>query len=500
MGPREDSLQRAIPLFRDKWWRLNNLYWIIDKKGDRVLFTCNDAQTRFFKSMHFLNIILKARQLGFSTFVDLYILDECLFNSNVEAGIIADTESNAKDIYRRKIQFPYNNLLPEIRAACPRLIDNVEKTQFANGSVISCGVSFRSGTLHYLHISEFGKIAAKWPDRAREIVTGTLPALATGQIGFIESTAQGRSGYFYDMWKRASDHTATGDRLSAMDWKPHFYPWHENVEYVCDEPTCITSAMLDYFAAVEGKIGRALPQDKRAWYVRMHAVLGEDMKSEYPSTPDEAFDASIEGAYFSKQFSKIRAEKRMCAVPIVASSLVDTWWDLGINDTMAIWFTQDVGREIRVIDFYENSGEGLPHYIAMLSAKKYLYGRHYAPHDIGVRELTTGKSRYEAAQALGLKFEIVPRIAQKMDAIEAARSILSYCWFDEARTAEGVAHMEAYRKAWDDTRNCWKDHPLHNEHSNGADAFQTLACGHTFADDRSHKVAQPVKRSAGYAW
>jgi hypothetical protein len=106
--------------------------------------------------------------------------------------------------------------------------------------------------------------------------------------------------------------------------------------------------------------------DQKAWYVKKQNVQGDDMKRQHPSTPEEAFEASVEGAYYATQFTKIRKEGRITKVPFNSAVLVDTWWDLGIDDSMAIWFTQDVGREIHVIRYYENSGEGFEFYRDLL--------------------------------------------------------------------------------------------------------------------------------------
>lgn len=160
---------------------------------------------------------------------------------------------------------------------------------------------------------------------------------------------------------------------------------------------------------------------------------------------------------------------------------VHTFWDLGVNDTTVIWFVQRAGLEWRVIDYYEHSGEGLEHYAKVLDAKAdpkgpgYRYGRHYAPHDISVRELGTGISRRERGAELGIRFETVPRVENKADSIEAARTMLPQCWFDEEQCALGLERLEHYRKEWDDRLGCYRDRPLHDNNSNGADAFQTFA-------------------------
>ena len=132
---------------------------------------------------------------------------------------------------------------------------------------------------------------------------------------------------------------------------------------------------------------------------------------------------------------------------------------------------------MHVIDFYGNSGEGLPHYIKVLDKKGYKYGEHNAPHDIGLQEFGTGKTRIEIARKLGLNFIALPRLGV-IDGIDSARMILSRCWFDEEKTAELLRALRSYRKEWDDNLGRWKDKPHHDWSSDPADAFRMLAIGH----------------------
>ena len=196
------EIEQAESRLSNPLWRLSNLYWIIDKNGSKSLFQLNWAQKKLYQNIWYMNLILKARQLGISTFVCLLFLDRCLFNSNMHAGIIAHTREDAEVMFRR-VKFAYDNLPDELKALRKVSTDNARELQLSNGSTLRVGTSMRSSTLQLLHISEFGKICAKFPDKAREIITGSLNALAPGQYVFIESTAEGREGYFYQMCKEA---------------------------------------------------------------------------------------------------------------------------------------------------------------------------------------------------------------------------------------------------------------------------------------------------------
>lgn len=491
----ESQLRAAYDILKDKWQRLNSLYYIIDKKGKRVRFQCNAAQERLFETMWYMSIILKARQRGFTTFIDLYILDECLFNDNVEGAIIAHREEDAKKIFRRKIKYPYDHLPDQIREARPLITDSKSELAFNNNSVVYVAISVRSGTLQYLHLSEFGKVCAKFPEKAREVVTGSLETIQAGQMVWIESTAEGTEGYFYDYCKTAQDVEKSGRELSYLDFKFFFFPWWDDPENVLDTPYPISQSQGQYFNELRFKIGRKLTDQQKWWWCAKKAILKDDMERENPSTVEEAFAASIEGAYYAAQFAKIREDKRICNVPHIEGLRVDTWWDLGMDDSTCIWFTQSVGREIHLIDYYENCGEGLLHYAKTLDKKArdggWVYGRHVAPHDITVRELGTGKSRLEQAVRLqdpvtgrmfSIRFEIAPRIESQQDGIEAVRNILSVCWFDETNTTiefaghnVGVASLEGYRKEWNEKLGKFHDRPLHNWASHGSKAFETMA-------------------------
>jgi len=183
-------------LLADQQWRLNNLYYIIDKEGRRVRFRLNWAQEELFDNLWYCNIILKARQLGMSTFILLYMLDNCLFIPDLRCGVIAHNLEDAEYLFRDKVKFAYDNLPEALRKW--RSLDTPGKTatkkelMLNNNSSIRVGTSMRSGTLNFLHISEFGKICRKYPEKAREIVAGSLNTVQAGQHIFIESTAEGR--------------------------------------------------------------------------------------------------------------------------------------------------------------------------------------------------------------------------------------------------------------------------------------------------------------------
>lgn len=473
---KQDDFMQAEKLMGNPYWRLNNLYQIIDKRGDKVPFRMNRAQEQLYRDMWHCNVILKARQLGISTFVCLLFLDRCLMNSNQHAGIIAHTREDAEAMFRR-VKFAYDSLPPELKALRTVNTDNARELQLSNGSSLRVGTSMRSSTLQYLHISEFGKICAKYPDKAREIVTGSLNALAPGQYVFIESTAEGREGYFYELCKEAEAKRQTGSELSSLDFRFHFFPWWgEESNRIAPNGITVPTHQTDYFNALEVKLGVKFDAEQKAWYSKRAETQGEDMLREMPSTPEEAWQTSNEGLYYGRQMVEARSQGRVRKVYYDPNVPVHTAWDLGYNDSTAIWLFQQCGQEIHLLEYYENSGEALTHYLHYLKSKPYTYGKHLVPHDAAVHEYSTGLSRVEVARNHGVIFTIVPDIGIN-EGIDAARNILPRCWFDEERCSKGISALDSYKKEWNERHGCWSSRPLHNFASHGADAFRMLAVG-----------------------
>jgi phage terminase large subunit len=197
-----------------------------------------------------------------------------------------------------------------------------------------------------------------------------------------------------------------------------------------------------------------------------------------------SFDSPAIGSYFGAAMRRANDEGRITTVPHEEQLPVETWWDLGVDDSMSIWFVQLFNREVRFIDYYESSGEGFSHYAKVLAGqvenfermKNYTYNRHLAPHDIVVRNMgKDAKTRQEIAKSLGIKFEVVKRIAAKEDGIEAIRGMLSRCWFDEEHCKRGISALKGHKKEWNDKMMVYADHPVHDWTSHAVDSMQTGA-------------------------
>ena len=463
----------------DPLWRLNNLYWITDKSGSRIQFKLNWAQESLMNDLHFCNLVLKARQLGFTTFIQIFMLDQCIFNSNIRAGTIAHRLDDARTIFRDKIRYPYDNLPEALRNARPLLSDSAEELVLSNNSSIRVGTSLRSGTLQYLHISEYGKLCAQFADKAREVRTGALNTLQAGQTVFIESTAEGKEGHFFELCEAGQAKQRMGTRLTPLDFKFHFYPWHKEPSYELDpEGVVIGDDLRKYFDKLESCDGIILSDRKRAWYAKKIETQLSDMKREYPSTPAEAFEASIEGAYYSEQMAKAELQGRIGPFKAVPELPVNTAWDLGVGDATSIWFWQKLKDKIYLVGYFEASGEGLPYYVDVLEQYRrrlgWTYGQHIIPHDGRVKEWGSGRTRVEELISNGIRPTLCPAHGVE-DGINAVRASLPHCWFAEDECAAGIRHLKAYRKDWDETRGCWKDKPRHDSSSHAADAFRYLS-------------------------
>ncbi len=199
---------------------------------------------------------------------------------------------------------------------------------------------------------------------------------------------------------------------------------------------------------------------------------------EYAQEYECSFEAAIKGAIYSAELGRCRDDGRVTRVQIDPVLHVDTDWDLGVGDSTAIWFSQSLrSGEVRLIDYYEASGEGLPHYAQVLRSKGYVYGTHWAPHDIQVKEMASGRSRLETAQTLGITFNVCPNVPIE-EGIHAARMLFPKCWFDQQKCRAGLDALQAYRRDYNTRLNEFKAVPVHDWSSHCADAFRYLAVRH----------------------
>ena len=213
-------------------------------------------------------------------------------------------------------------------------------------------------------------------------------------------------------------------------------------------------------------------------------------EEEYDQEYQCSFTAALIGSYYGKLMGEAEDSSRITNVPYDPSVLVDTFWDLGVGDTTVIWFIQQVGKEIRAIDYYEMSGVGLPHYAKLLKEKPYSYGEHVLPHDSAARSMETGRSRLEVLRDLGIRCRILAKHTIE-DGINAARVLLPRMWFDRKSCDRGINALKNYERKWDPKNKIFSDTPLHNWASNAADGFRYMALGLRDESRRVDKSSLP---------
>jgi len=486
--------------FADPMWRLSNLYHLVDEDGQDFAFRPNEEQLDFTRNIWSRNNILKARQLGFTSLCSLLALDQSMFNNNHTSVQIAHTLDDAGKIFRNKVQYAYEHMPPGLRERVPlRQQAAGKELLFRNGSSVAVTTSARGGTTQFLHVSELGKIARRYPEKAKEILTGSFESVPVTGIIVVESTAEGNAGAYHDLTMQALEASRDKRRLSALDFRLHFYPWYKKAAYRLD-PNLVAMTHEDtaYFDRVERVLGVRLDPAQRAWYVIKRRTAGREMLREYPATPEEAFARTLEGSIYADQMTVLRRLDRIGSVPIRDDVPVNTFWDLGSSagNATAIWLHQRVGAADRFIGYMGDTGKGLRHWWTKLLEFQAQHGFtrwgvHHLPHDgkanLQGAELT---NRVEILESLGQETaddrkgfspgEVVgvKRTSDLTLAIETTQNRMVDVYIDEERCREGVRGLDNYQFEWDEARGQFNRAPLHNWASNPADAFRQWAQGY----------------------
>ena len=481
------TVEEIISNMGDRWWRLNNLYYIKDENGKKVLFQPEgrEAQKQLHDGFWYFLIVPKARQLGITTFFAILYLDAVLFSENKTAGIIAHRQEDMKKIFRNKIKFAWDNLHPWLRKYIGEPINDSANElvwpsveQGGNGGAIFVSMTTRGDTVQYLHISEFGYICAKSPEKAEEIVSGAINSVHIGNVVSIESTAEGQEGYFYEFCMTAERARKEKKLLTPLDFKIFFFPWWIDPKYHLDGNVMIPDDLKQYFKTLEEKDGIKLSTAQKNWYTKKKATLRDKMFSQFPSTLAEAFRKNVEGGYYQHEMNRVYRENRIKPLAHDPNKDVETWWDLGMNDFTVILLTQTIGDKIKFIDMYWNHGQALSHYYDWLKERKevmgYRYGTHNLPHDIEVKELNTGVSRKQTLQQLGMRNIRVGTKIGINDGIEKVRQLFNRFEFDEERCQKLHEALFNYRREFDDKMGTFRDKPRHDENSHFADPVRLL--------------------------
>ncbi len=477
-----------------------------------VPFSPNEAQRRFHNRMWYCNHVLKARKLGFSTFIEILYCDDLLFSpQGLSAGIIdytiEDAEAKLAMLRTAWEHLDDGDLHPRtwkvgalVKRAVPLVSQSARKLAFANGSVIRCSTSLRGSTPQRIHISELGKTAVWAPIKAREIINGAFNSMTPGNVRNIESTHEGgKAGEHYRLLNAAM--RMDDARLTSIDSRFHFFPWHEDTRYVLPhDGRALRPEITEYFTRLEKEAGIRCTAEQMLWYDRKHQEQGHGMKKEFPSTAGEAFEAVHEGAIYGRQMADLRAAGRVADFSAEAHLPLFTFWDIGLSDYTAVWLVQPVGRWFLVLDWYEAEGmpgSAMPDQMRRWEAKwNRPIAAHFLPHDAETRDRGTGKSYVAELRAAGLgRTVVVPRTPDRWLGIGYVRDVLPHCWFhrthcDTSRNRDGTPHaaddsqedypsgvacLEGYQR---DTGAAagqrLREMPKHDLFSHSADAFRTF--------------------------
>lgn len=504
----DNNIEALKDRLADRMWRLSHLYWIINKDGLMQRFRLNWAQQKLHQELWYRNDILKARQLGISTYVAMLMLDMSLFRPNFHCGIIdkslVDGTGKISKIelaYRSLDYVPDNPTEEDIALAeLGRLIKGEIQAKpskttisFSNGSRITAGTSLRGGTFQFLHVSELGYVAAHAPLRAREIVTGAMNAVSKDGVIVRESTHEGgKFGLNYEMTKASME--MVGKPLSSLDWKFFFFPWWKNPEYFLEpgeeKEDSFPEDLQKYFEDLRLRCGITLNYAQKLWYASQYKTFGGLVRQEYPSTPEEAFQALVEGSIYGSYMDALRSKGRLCAefekddlAPYYVS------WDIGMADYMVLWLWQVRGDgKFYVMDCLQANDKSLEWYVNFIRTKwEVEFGpiyKHLVPHDAGRRD-PHGIGFDSHLRRAGFSVSVVPRIPDIWAGIFAVRRLLNHCIFHErcsrpmkidgVEYMSGVNALENYQKAPTGAHGVERDTPLHNRCSHAADAFRTFA-------------------------
>ena len=449
-------------LFLNPVWRIGNMYWCIDgDSGSVIRFRPKPAQCVLLYWMFVLGrrrfVILKARQLGFSTLIAIIGSDHTFFNKNTTFNINSHTEDSAKDLLREKIKF---NLEKLPRAMQQQLVlenSNQNELVFADNWKIRSKVKVRSGTSQVLHVSEWGKVAAVDPIRSEEIRTGTLPtAKAKNSIVFIESTFEGpAAGDFYDMVKMSE--LTTEERAQPDSYWYMFFPWYYERAYRTEcQPEWIEKRTHNYFDVLEEELKREGnpytfdDEQKYFWQVKSYEY-GPKMQREMPSTAAEAMTAPVDGAFYAERMIELDRSGRIHEFEWDRNKAVFAVCDVGTDDPFSVWLVQTDGRDIDIIYSYEEQGKQASHFVNLFNQMGIPIRRWILPWDAQAKNSAFGwvtdfkkagahdvqmLSKYNGSVRMQIDYMLTafPRLRFRRNAtVDGRTAVSAYHWEEQSK-------------------------------------------------------------------
>tara|TARA_R110000803_G_scaffold40287_9_gene86867 strand:- start:13798 stop:15339 length:1542 start_codon:yes stop_codon:yes gene_type:complete len=469
----------------DPVWRLSNLYMVKNARGEIVPFVPSDEQLIIIRAVYVEGkkkiIILKARQLGMSTVIDIMAADKTIWERGIQAAIVDLTQSDASKKLENKVRLAWDNLPADIRSMFVTGKDSDKRWQIKlkadkAWNEIQAGMNARGDTFQFLHISEWGAIQFEDEQRSVEISTGALPAAKEG-IVIIESTYKGgKSGPFWEIIDRALKVRSRPEDRTEADYTVYFFPWFTDKSYHLEgRVEQIDAETTEYLDGIEVETGTTLLPSQRLWYFKEAMSLGFFRFREMPSTLEECFKGNIEGAVYQEFVMKAQAQGRVSDFSISESNLTHTVWDLGSPFNTSTWFFQFHGNEIHFVDLICEEPMTLVERVGLILSKPYQYGIHLYPHD-SVAQEKSGKNFVEQVFELGLRNGVVAlKPSDIWPGINTAHQMFSRFHFHSENCKRGIEALECYRTKKDKVNNYITERPVHDWSSHIADPIRVLA-------------------------
>ena len=471
------ELERAL---RDPCWRLSNLYSIRTRDGSIVKFRPRPQQQQIidliYRQVCRRIIILKARQLGFSTLLGVVCADRLCFGTGQQISLIDQTLEDARQKLRDITLVAYESLDPALKKKLPITRSNTgelavkfTKHEEAKTNALFAGTHARGGANSFLWVSEWGVIQSTDLARSEEILTGALPSVGNG-LAVIETTWRGgRQGHLWSLVKSALETPEA--QKGSLDWRVVFFPWQEEPSYCDAVPRPLREETQRYFADKPG-----FSPGQMSWYQRKRAEQGMFMLREYPTTIEECFQSPVEGAIYAAAIDKLRSEGAIKPWLVDNSALTHTAWDLGSPINTVCWYFQlgPMG-EIRVIDCDLDLDIPPVERVARMLAKGYLFGSHFLPHD-ALATQKSGRTFLNELKEAGLaNCKAVPRTNDIWVGINKLREMLPRFSFRVPQCERGLEALSNYHTIRETSSGLAKDEPCHDWSSHAADSARLIS-------------------------
>jgi len=467
----EDDLLVNI---QSQLWRLENLYRIIDKKGKSIRFKLNNAQRSLYDLLatgkNKKVLVIKARQMGYSTLLGLIALDLILFRNNTNTAILADIHDNCIKLFKR-IKYAFNQFsieFPELLGDITVIHQNLTELSLSNNSTISAVTRLRSQTYSFVHISELAKLASDSVEKYQEVLTGGLPAVGDNQVVIETTFEQGKSSPMYPLLEKALNNNATA---SPESFKLLFVPFYQLDEYRAPSNSKIklTEHTLNHFRISN------VPVDyyQMVYWQQKYELLGEDIYDEYPTTTEDIVRTSTKGCIYEDELIELKNTRRFVPFNQEYNTPVHVALDIGFNDCTALTFFQVIHNQIYILDYYENRQEHINHYLQVIKKRYYdNLGFVILPHD--ARNLTVGATQ-SVEQQVTQEFKQVKVLNRTLDLwqdINEVRAKFPNITINASTCDRLLECLNNYKKKLNKVKGYYEDIIERGIFNHGADSFR----------------------------